>query len=231
VLTGNTPFHLLLDAAVIPRVIKGARPEIPVGAPVAADKSGLWLIVQQCWEEEPFNRPALTEVRDRLLAAAGMWDDDLCRSGSTDGYVSVSKDVLLSPDGSSDEESHNELEPGMSPYSLMQCSLYSTPERAVTPASANQGRLRNQSPHYAVAVRLRNGGRARAPSRRESLQIHTPEGLWGLQPQPCDSRQNLVISMQPNEAMGLVQEGTQSGDVESESDLEPPDDVYIEPRY
>lgn len=102
VLTGNTPFHLLSDPAVIAKVVRGGRPEIPADTPIAARKSGLWTAVQRCWEEEPFKRPALSEVRDRLVAAAGMWDDDLGRSGSTGGYVSVAQNILLSSDDSSD---------------------------------------------------------------------------------------------------------------------------------
>ena len=102
VLTGNVPFHLLPDRAVITRVVQGARPEVPINTPVATQRSGLWVIVQQSWEEEPIRRPALSDVRDRLSAAAGIWDDDLVRSGSTDGFVSVSKNVLLSSGDFSD---------------------------------------------------------------------------------------------------------------------------------
>lgn len=96
VLTGNIPFYFLPNPAVAAKVAAGGRPMIPVDTPVAAHKSGLWAIIQRCWEEDPIYRPALPEVRDRLFVAAGMWDDDLGRSGSTDGYVSVAQNILLS---------------------------------------------------------------------------------------------------------------------------------------
>lgn len=95
-LSGKIPFHLLSDPAVVAKVLSGGRPEEPIDTPAATHTSGLWSIVQQCWEEKPTKRPALSEVRDRLFVAAGMWDVDLGRSGSTDGFESVRQNVLLS---------------------------------------------------------------------------------------------------------------------------------------
>lgn len=102
VLTGDVPFRQIPDQAVITRVLRGSRPEIPVDTSAAAHRSGLWEIVQQCWEQSPMERPALPAVRDRLSVAAGMWDVNLGQSGTIDGFVDVDPCILLESDDSSD---------------------------------------------------------------------------------------------------------------------------------
>lgn len=137
----------------------------------------------------------------------------------------------------------------MSPFSLVQCSrtfvstvrsiscfltstsvVRSTPERAGTPVSVNRSRLQNQSPHRPASVPLRNGRRTRAPSWYEPSQPHASESSREVQPEFYDSRQNLLVPVESNSAVGPVQEGVQSGDAESEYALEPPDFVYAEPE-
>lgn len=96
VLTGNIPFHLLSNTAVIVQVAQGVRPRIPGNISTdPSHKSGLWAIVQECWQKKPVDRPALSDVRQRLSAAAGMWVVDLNQSG-WDGYVNVPINALLS---------------------------------------------------------------------------------------------------------------------------------------
>jgi len=102
VLTGNVPFHRHHGCAVVSKVTKGDRPEIPVDTPATAHKSGLWAIVQKCWGAKPLERPALSVVRQRLVDAVEMWDTDLGRSTASDGFVNVPIDVLLSSGDSSD---------------------------------------------------------------------------------------------------------------------------------
>jgi hypothetical protein len=98
VLTGDIPFHTLPDTAVVTRVVQGARPGIPDDVKNATHSSGsdLWMIVQQSWDEDPVERPPTSEVRRRLSVAAENWDVDLARSASSDGYVSVPRNTLLS---------------------------------------------------------------------------------------------------------------------------------------
>lgn len=101
VLTGKVPFYRVFhDCAVFAQIVQGVHPEIPIDTPDATHRSGLWAIVQQCWEQEPIKRPTLPEIRRRVSAAAEMWDADLGRSGTSDGYVSVPQDTLLSEDSS-----------------------------------------------------------------------------------------------------------------------------------
>ena len=73
--------------------MEGERPEIPH---TLAAAPGLWAIVRRCWREDPAARPPLFEIRDSLFIAAGLWNTDLDQSESTDGYVSIPRDTLLS---------------------------------------------------------------------------------------------------------------------------------------
>ena len=82
------------------KILQGIRPEIPVHPPVPEYLSGLWAVVQRCWAEDPFERPALFEIRYQLSVAAEMWPTDLALSGTIDGFISVPQNVLLSEDSS-----------------------------------------------------------------------------------------------------------------------------------
>lgn len=228
VLTDKTPFYHITgpDYVVFTRLLQGERPDIPVDTPPAAHDSGLWKIVEQCWETEPIQRPALSEVRDQLATAAGMWATDLVQS--TESYVDMAKDALFLPDSSDDDsDCDDEPEQEMSPYSFVQLSPHSTPERATTPVSVARGMIRNHSPRHSVAYPLGNGGRIRGPSRRDPARS-LPEGLWGLQAYFYGPRQSLPVQRQSVVVLECVADD--QSDAESEHHLEPPSYVYDKPK-
>ncbi|KDQ58184.1 hypothetical protein JAAARDRAFT_35005 [Jaapia argillacea MUCL 33604] len=60
IVTQERPFnHRKLDTVVIFDVIKGRRPHRPTSPPVVGQ---VWPVVEQCWSQEPTERPTMSEV-------------------------------------------------------------------------------------------------------------------------------------------------------------------------
>ncbi|KAJ6602966.1 kinase-like domain-containing protein, partial [Mycena sp. CBHHK59/15] len=63
ILTGTAPFfELTNDAAVIMKVIEGHRPS----RPATGLEDDLWKLIEDCWRQEPDQRPTVTEIIQRL---------------------------------------------------------------------------------------------------------------------------------------------------------------------
>jgi serine/threonine protein kinase len=56
-ISGNLPFHNDADLTVFVKVIQGKRP--PRGPKFRKD---LWMMLEQCWESQPRNRPSVGDV-------------------------------------------------------------------------------------------------------------------------------------------------------------------------
>ena len=63
VFTGDVPFRNSIAAAAIASIITGERPERPIH-PGFTDR--LWSLTQQCWGQEPQDRPRIDEVIEQL---------------------------------------------------------------------------------------------------------------------------------------------------------------------
>jgi hypothetical protein len=66
-LTGKHPFpELRTDGAVIKAVLDGLRPSQPTSRSGTPLLDGLWILLQNCWEELPEKRPTAAQTVDRL---------------------------------------------------------------------------------------------------------------------------------------------------------------------
>ncbi|KAJ7738434.1 kinase-like domain-containing protein, partial [Mycena olivaceomarginata] len=63
ILTGKVPFfEISADGAIILKVMQGVRPSrLPIISPVE-----LWLLLDDCWSQDPKGRPAMTAIHQRL---------------------------------------------------------------------------------------------------------------------------------------------------------------------
>jgi len=63
VFTGEVPFSDSIAVGTITNVIAGGRPERPTH-PSFTDR--LWTLTQQCWRQEPEDRPQMDQVIEQL---------------------------------------------------------------------------------------------------------------------------------------------------------------------
>ncbi|KAJ7653817.1 kinase-like domain-containing protein [Mycena olivaceomarginata] len=67
-LTGSYPFQeLLMDMAVALAVIGGCRPLCPPSCLGSPSLDSLWNLLQNCWEDNPKNRPVASEIIKHLM--------------------------------------------------------------------------------------------------------------------------------------------------------------------
>ncbi|KAF8188796.1 kinase-like domain-containing protein [Mycena galopus ATCC 62051] len=67
-MAGNPPFpELYTDVAVAMAVIEGRRPSRPPSCSGTSSLDGLWNLVQNCWEENPQNRPTASQLVECLM--------------------------------------------------------------------------------------------------------------------------------------------------------------------
>jgi hypothetical protein len=67
-LAGKHPFpELRTDGAVIKAVLDGLRPSRPLSCSGTPRLDGLWILLQDCWEELPEKRPTAVQTVDRLM--------------------------------------------------------------------------------------------------------------------------------------------------------------------
>ena len=68
-MTGEHPFpHIKRTPEVLIRVQQGDRPRRPTDPEIVARglDDNLWVLLEQCWEEDPTVRPKIEEVLSRL---------------------------------------------------------------------------------------------------------------------------------------------------------------------
>ena len=66
VLSGRVPFYQYDDVAVIPKILKGDRPERPQGVGRLWFTDGIWSTLEGCWKAMPDDRPSAEDVLRRL---------------------------------------------------------------------------------------------------------------------------------------------------------------------
>ncbi|KAJ7826994.1 kinase-like domain-containing protein, partial [Mycena olivaceomarginata] len=94
ILTGKAPFYeFFLDAPVIFKVLAGFRPSRPATIP---SDDGLWLLLQDCWSQQSYDRPNASQIVQHLvgptvgakiMAATVDWDETIsskCRRSLQD---------------------------------------------------------------------------------------------------------------------------------------------------
>ena len=68
-MTGEHPFsHIKCTSEVLVRMQQGHRPRHPTDPEIAARglDDNIWLLLEQCWQEDPTARPKIQEVLSRL---------------------------------------------------------------------------------------------------------------------------------------------------------------------
>ena len=73
VLTGHRPFHHMNALKSVPAVLRGERPEKPVGAESLGFSPELWELLQLCWSEMSSGRPTARRLFDQLSPASLTW--------------------------------------------------------------------------------------------------------------------------------------------------------------
>jgi len=73
VLTGLRPFHGLCAYEPVPAILRGQRPEKPIGAESLGLSCDLWGLVQLCWSESSSIRPTAQRLFDHLSLASLAW--------------------------------------------------------------------------------------------------------------------------------------------------------------
>ena len=66
-MTGKPPFPELGDGAVINAVLEGRRPSQPTTCSGTQALDGLWILLQNCWEQLPEKRPTAARIVERLM--------------------------------------------------------------------------------------------------------------------------------------------------------------------
>ena len=70
VLSGRVPYYLLQNNTVILMVMRGERPERPERPWFTDD---LWETLEECWSEQPKDRPTIGAILERLGRLATTW--------------------------------------------------------------------------------------------------------------------------------------------------------------
>ena len=66
VFTGRIPFEEQKNEAVVLRILRGGRPEMPENGQAVGLTDEMWKLLESCWQENPRKRPAMEEVVRRL---------------------------------------------------------------------------------------------------------------------------------------------------------------------
>ena len=74
VLSLRKPFYKYTDFAVVGKVVKGERPEIPQGLKgIVGFTDDVWEVLGHCWTPLPRDRPSIKGVLNYLEKAASSW--------------------------------------------------------------------------------------------------------------------------------------------------------------
>ena len=71
VFTGKIPFGEQRNEAVIIRISRGGRPEVPDDAREVGLTNDMWALIENCWHQNPDRRPSMREVVRRLQEFVG----------------------------------------------------------------------------------------------------------------------------------------------------------------
>lgn len=72
-MSGNVPFSQHNTLAVIYKTVNGARPERPTNAAAIGLSDALWKIVEDCWKQQPQERPAVRAVLNEFYHIIRLW--------------------------------------------------------------------------------------------------------------------------------------------------------------
>ena len=62
VFTGKVPFEEQKNEAVVLRISRGGRPELPANAQAVGLTGEIWKLLESCWQQNPKKRPTMEEV-------------------------------------------------------------------------------------------------------------------------------------------------------------------------
>ena len=62
VFTGKMPFEEQKNEAVLLRISRGGRPEMPENAQAVGLTGEIWKLLERCWQQNPKKRPTMAEV-------------------------------------------------------------------------------------------------------------------------------------------------------------------------
>lgn len=66
--TGELPYFKLTDNQIIYAVtFRGSRPTLPEDDQTRGLNDKIWNLLEDCWEEDPSERPTITQAMDRLV--------------------------------------------------------------------------------------------------------------------------------------------------------------------
>ena len=91
VLTGETPFHDVRQAAPVLSAVWGTRPAKPENAPAIGFSDSLWGFTQRCWDGKVELRPEVGEVVTQLEEAVASWDGLMPPCVQAENATSASK--------------------------------------------------------------------------------------------------------------------------------------------
>ena len=66
VFTGRIPFEEQKNEAVVLRILRGGRPEMPENCQAVGLTDEMWKLLESCWQQNPRKRPVMEEVVRRL---------------------------------------------------------------------------------------------------------------------------------------------------------------------
>jgi serine/threonine protein kinase len=88
VFTGKIPFEEQKNEAVVLRISRGGRPEMPENAQVVGLTSEMWKLLESCWQQNPKKRPTMEEVVKR-------WQKFVENNGGSNGVIECVQITLV----------------------------------------------------------------------------------------------------------------------------------------
>ena len=88
VFTGKIPFEEQKNEAVVLRISRGGRPEMPENAQAVGLTDEIWKVLESCWQQNPKKRPMMDEV-------VGRWRKFI--EHDDNGYNTVTECVQITP--------------------------------------------------------------------------------------------------------------------------------------
>jgi len=76
VFTGKVPFEEQKNEAVVLRISRGGRPEMPGNAQAVGLTGEMWKLLESCWQQNPKKRPTMKEVVRRWQGFVGNNSDN-----------------------------------------------------------------------------------------------------------------------------------------------------------
>ena len=80
VFTGKIPFEEQKNEAVVLRISRGGRPEMPENARAVGLTDEMWNLLESCWQQNPKKRPTIEEV-------VRMWEKFVENNGDSNDVI------------------------------------------------------------------------------------------------------------------------------------------------